>query len=120
MVDCWARLGIQPFVHLELAATPIFRMWIGVAEYLFRDKDRLDSAIYAALYDVSHRSDDLEFAIAARGWSQCISFGSFDLYKDRFSQTASFFQSRFEDATKLGSAMIQAIMESSPDVKPSS
>lgn len=120
MVDCWARLGIQPFVHLDLAATPLFRMWIGVAEYLFRSQDRLDAAIHAALVDVSHRSDDLEFVIAAKGWSQCISFGSFDLYKDRFSQTASFFQSRFEDATKLGSAMIQAIMDSSPDIKPPS
>lgn len=118
MVDCWARLGIQPFHHLDLAATPLFRMWIGVAEYLFRSQDRLDAAIYAALYDVSHRSDDLEFVVAARGWSQCISFGSFDLYKERFLQTAAFFQSRFEDATKLGSAMIQAIMDSTPDVKP--
>ena len=57
----------------------------------------------------------MEFVIAARGWSQCISFGSFDLYKDRFSQTAQFFQPRFEEATKLGSAMIQAIMDSSAE-----
>lgn len=116
MVDCWARLGIQPFVHLELAATPIFRLWIGVAEYLFRSQERLDAAIFAALYDTSHRSNDMEFVIAARGWSQCISFGSFELYKQRFQETAQFFQPRFEDATKLGSAMIQAIMESSKDV----
>lgn len=114
MVDCWARLSIQPFVHLDLAATPIFRMWIGVAEYLFRSPERLDAAINAALYDVSHRSDDLEFVIASRGWSQCISFGSFDLYKRRFTETASFFESRFEDATKVGSAMLKAIMDSSP------
>lgn len=113
MVDCWARLGIQPFVHLELAATPIFRMWIGVAEYLFRSQERLDAAIFAALYDTSHRSNDMEFVIAARGWSQCVSFGNFDLYKDRFERTAEFFKPRFEDATKVGSAMIQAIMESS-------
>ncbi|EKM55239.1 uncharacterized protein PHACADRAFT_255707 [Phanerochaete carnosa HHB-10118-sp] len=115
MVDCWARLGIQPFVHLELAATPIFRLWIGVAEYLFRSQERLDAAIFAALYDTSHRSNDMEFVIAARGWSQCISFGSFELYKQRFQETAQFFQSQFEDATKIGSAMIQAIMESSKD-----
>ena len=113
MVDCWARLGIKPFVHLELAATPIFRLWIGVSEYLFRSQERLDAAIFAALYDMSHRSNDMEFVIAARGWSQCISFGSFELYKDRFEQTAQFFKPRFEDATKVGSAMIQVIMESS-------
>lgn len=119
MVDCWAHLGIHPYVHLELAATPIFRLWIGVAEYLFRSQKRLDSAIQAALYDVSHRSNDLEFVVAARGWSQCISFGSFELYKERFMKSAEFFKPRFEDATKLGSAMIQAIMDSSPDVKQS-
>ncbi|TFK90282.1 Prephenate dehydrogenase [Polyporus arcularius HHB13444] len=111
MVDCWARLGIKPFEHLDLAATPIFRMWIGVAEYLFRSEARLDSAIHAALYETSHRSDDLEFCVAARGWSQCISFGSFELYKQRFMHTAGFFESRFEEATKVGSAMIQALMD---------
>jgi len=67
MVDCWAHLCIQPLVHLDLAATPIFRMWIGVAEYLFRSQTRPDAAIKAALYDVWHRSDDLEFVVAARG-----------------------------------------------------
>lgn len=111
MVDCWAHLDIQPFVHLELAATPIFRMWLGVAESLFRSEERLDAAIHAALYDVSHRSDDLEFCVAARGWSQCISFGSFELYRQRFTQTASFFASRFEEATKIGSEMLQTIQE---------
>ncbi|OCH93825.1 Prephenate dehydrogenase [Obba rivulosa] len=118
MVDCWARLGIQPFVHLDLAATPIFRLWIGVSEYLFRSQERLDAAIDAALYELSHRSDDLEFVVAARGWSQCIAFGNFEYYKERFTQTAAFFESRFEDATKLGSAMIQAIMDSSPQRSP--
>ncbi|KAI0373078.1 Prephenate dehydrogenase, partial [Pilatotrama ljubarskyi] len=120
MVDCWARLGIKPFEHLDLAATPIFRLWIGVAEYLFRSETRLESALHAALYETTHRSDDLEFVVAARGWSQCISFGSFELYKERFLRTAAFFESRFEEATKVGSAMIQALMDSTaePDKKP--
>ncbi|KAH9852756.1 Prephenate dehydrogenase [Lenzites betulinus] len=117
MVDCWARLGIQPFEHLDLAATPIFRLWIGVAEYLFRSEARLDAAIHAALYETTHRSDDLEFVVGARGWSQCISFGNFELYKERFLHTSAFFESRFEEATKVGSAMIQALMDSSTDVE---
>ncbi|KAF9219989.1 Prephenate dehydrogenase [Gyrodon lividus] len=112
MVDCWARLSIQPFDHLALAATPVFRMWIGVAEYLFRSAARLDAAINAALHDVTHRSDDLEFVVAARGWSQCVAFGDFELYKDRFMKTATFFESRFEEANKIGGAMIKAILES--------
>jgi len=115
MVDCWARLGINPFKHLELAATPIFRMWFGVAEYLFRSDERLDAAIHAALYDVSHRYDDVEFVVASRGWSQCVSFGNFDLYKSRFQETAGFFESRFEEAVRVGSEMLKVIMDSSTD-----
>ena len=118
MVDCWARLGLNPFKHLELAATPIFRMWFGVAEYLFRSHERLEAAIHAALYDVSHRYDDVEFVVASRGWSQCVSFGSFDLYRTRFQETATFFEPRFEEAWRVGSEMLKVIMDSStePDV----
>lgn len=111
MVDCWATLNINPFADLELAATPIFRLWIGVAEYLFRDRRRLDAALEAALTDTTHRSDDLEFIVAARGWSQCVSFGSFELYRRRFEETASFFQPRFADAQVVAARMITAILQ---------
>ena len=117
MVDCWARLSILPFDHLALAATPVFKMWIGVAEYLFRSVQRLDAALYSALHDVTHRSDDLEFVVAARGWSQCVAFGSFELYKERFMRTAEFFEPRFEEANKIGGAMIKAILESNGTAK---
>ena len=94
MVDSWAQLDIQPFAHLALAATPIFRLWIGVAEVLYRNIPALERAIEASCATPSilsgapsHRSDDLEFVIAARGWSQCVSFGSFKLYEERFAGT---------------------------------
>jgi prephenate dehydrogenase (NADP+) len=116
MVDCWAHLGINPFKHLELAATPIFRMWFGVAEYLFRSEERLDNAIHAALYDVSHRYDDVEFVVASRGWSQCVSFGNFEWYRSRFQETATFFESRFEEAGRVGSEMLEVIMDSSTEL----
>ncbi|KAJ7047141.1 prephenate dehydrogenase [Mycena alexandri] len=112
MVDCWAKLKIQPFHHLALAATPIFRLFLGVAEHLFLSPTMLDSAIHSGLHDTWHRRDDLEFVIAARGWSQCVSFGSFELYRRRFEQTRVFFEERFEQAGVLGSEMIKAIMES--------
>ncbi|KAJ7217217.1 hypothetical protein GGX14DRAFT_602648 [Mycena pura] len=111
MVDCWAHLKINPFDHLALAATPIFRLFLGVAEHLFRSQKMLDSAIHSALCDTWHRRDDLEFVVAARGWSQCVSFGSFDLYHRRFEETCAFFEGRFEEAGVLGSEMIKAIME---------
>ncbi|KAF7338029.1 Prephenate dehydrogenase [Mycena venus] len=112
MVDCWAHLKIQPFLHLSLAATPIFRLFLGVAEHLFRSPTMLNNAIQSGLYDTWHRRDDLEFVIAARQWSQCVSFGSFELYRRRFEETRVFFEGRFEEAGVLGSEMIKAIMES--------
>jgi len=112
MVDSWASLNIDPLAHLELAGTPIFRIWIGVAEYLFRSPERLEAAVDAAIHDVAHRSNDLEFTVAARGWSQCISFGSFPLYEKRFMESASFFAPRFKEAAEIGARMIQAISQS--------
>ncbi|ORX34550.1 hypothetical protein BD324DRAFT_636358 [Kockovaella imperatae] len=111
MVDCWAKLGIRPFEHLEVAGTPVFMLWIGVAEYLFRSRSLVASAISAALNDRIHRPDDVEFCMAARGWSECASFGNFDLYKRRFEETADFFRPRFEQATQLGGKMIKAIQD---------
>jgi prephenate dehydrogenase (NADP+) len=112
MVDCWAHLGINPYTHLSLAATPIFRLFLGVAEHLFLSPPLLSASIQSALFDTWHRADDLEFVVAARGWSQCISFGIFEVYKRRFEETRKFFEGRFEEAGVVGSEMIKAVMES--------
>jgi len=111
MADCWATLSINPFQHLTVAATPVFRMWIGVAEYLFRDVDRLNAALDAALWDSQYRSNDMEFVLAARGWCECVQFGSFELYRRRFETTAQFFSPRFAEAQVLSAKMIEAILE---------
>jgi hypothetical protein len=60
----------------------------GVAEYLFRSRALLSAAISAALSDRIHRPDDTEFVVASREWSECVSFGNFDLYKRRFERTS--------------------------------
>ena len=137
MVDCWAHLRINPYHHLSVAATPIFRLFLGVAEHLFlspaasppssssspsssslisqpqpQGQSPLDQAIHSSLHDTWHRADDLEFVVAARGWSQCVSFGSFEVYKRRFDETRGFFEARFEEAGRLGGEMIRAVMES--------
>lgn len=112
MVDCWAHLEINPFHHLDLAATPLFRLFLGVAQHLFLSPKLTDMAIRSAIHDTWHRSDDLEFVVAARGWSQCVRFGSFEVYRKRFEETRSFFESRFEEVGVLGSEMIKAVMAS--------
>lgn len=111
MVDCWHQLRIRPFDHLALAATPVFRLWIGVAEYLFRSEARLNSAIKAAVWDKGHRSDDAEFLVAARGWSQCVSYGDFEWYRARFEETAKFFEPRFAESRKQNAAMFDLLLK---------
>jgi prephenate dehydrogenase (NADP+) len=112
MVDCWAHLSINLYTHLSLAATPPFRLFLGVAEHLFLSPSLLSSSVHSALFDAWHCSDDLEFVCAARGWSQCVSFGSFEVYRKRIDETRAFFDGRFEEAGKLGAEMIKVVMES--------
>lgn len=109
IVDCWHHLAINPYAHLEVAATPVFRIWIGVCEYLFRSPDRIHTAIKAATSDPSFRSDDTEFVVAARGWAETVQFGNFEHYEWRFKDTAKFFQSRFEEANKVGTEMLKLL-----------
>jgi prephenate dehydrogenase (NADP+) len=112
MVDCWSVLHINPFHHLSLAATPIFRLFLGVAEYLFLTPSLLDNAIIAAIHDNTFRSDDLEFVVAARGWAECVRGEKTDVFTERFESTKGYFEGRFEEAAIKGGEMIKAIMES--------
>ncbi|KAJ3999656.1 prephenate dehydrogenase [Lentinula boryana] len=115
MVDCWAHLDINPFHHLDLAATPLFRLFLGVAEHLFLNPSLMDMTIHSAICDTWHRANDLEFVVAARGWSQCVKFMSFEVYRKRFDETRIFFEPRFDEAGLLGSEMIKAVMASEVD-----
>ena len=108
-----------------------FRLWLGVTEYLFRKPVLLDEVITTAIEDNTFRSDDLEFTFAARvrrshhghksshcallillcqGWSECVSFGNFASYQDRFEKASAYFEPRFPEATKLGNEMIKTIL----------
>jgi prephenate dehydrogenase (NADP+) len=110
MVDCWSALGIVPYDHM-ICSTPLFRLWLGVTEYLFRKPALLDDIIRIAIEDNTFRSDDLEFTFAARGWADCVTFGDFEMYRDRFESTQKFFEPRFEDATRVGNEMMKTILE---------
>ncbi|KAK6864889.1 prephenate dehydrogenase [Apiospora arundinis] len=111
MVDCWSALGIVPYDHM-ICSTPLFRLWLGVTETLFRNESRLDEAIRVAIEDNTFRSDDLEFTFAARGWAECVSLGHFETWRERFQATAAFFEPRIAGAVKVGNAMVKAVLES--------
>ncbi len=110
MVDCWSALGIVPYEHM-ICSTPLFRLWLGVTEHLFRAPGRLDAALAVAVRDCTFRAEDLEFTFAARGWAECVGLGHFDTWRERFLATQRFFEPRFADAVRVGSAMVRAVLE---------
>jgi prephenate dehydrogenase (NADP+) len=110
MVDCWHKMKIVPYDHM-ICSTPLFRLWLGVTEYLFRQPALLSETINAALNDNQFRSDDLEFTFAARGWSDVVSYEDFDSYEKRFTDIQDYFRPRFAEATKVGNEMIRTIFE---------
>lgn len=133
IVDCWWKLGIVPYDHM-ICSTPVshiftssrflshfytnscpqlFRMWLGITESLFRNASLLEEAIDTAINDNTFRADDLEFTFAARDWSQRVSLGHFDAYREKFEGIQKYFEPRFPEATKLGNEMIRAILERS-------
>ncbi|KAF3491093.1 prephenate dehydrogenase [Arthroderma uncinatum] len=110
IVDCWWKLGIVPYDHM-ICSTPLFRLWLGVTEYLFQKEELLDEVIDVAINDNTFRSDDLEFTFAARAWSDCVSFGDFESYRDRFEKIQSYFAPRFPEAVRVGNEMMKTILE---------
>ncbi|KAI3320395.1 prephenate dehydrogenase [Xylariaceae sp. AK1471] len=111
MVDCWSALGIVPYDHM-ICSTPLFRLWLGVTENLFRSSERLEEALRVAVEDNTFRSEDLEFTFAARGWAECVGLGHFETWKERFVDTQRFFEPRFAEAIEVGNAMVKAVLES--------
>jgi prephenate dehydrogenase (NADP+) len=84
MVDCWSQLNIVPYEHM-ICSTPVkspyptitlrrsrltrlqlFRLWLGITEYLFRKPELLEEVIDVAMEDNTFRADDLEFTYSAR------------------------------------------------------
>ena len=111
MVDCWSALGIVPYDHM-ICSTPLFRLWLGVAEHLFRTPGLLDDCLRVGIEDNTFRRDDLQFTIAACGWAECVSLRQFDTWRERFAVTQKFFEPRFKGAVEIGNAMIKAVLES--------
>ncbi|EER35489.1 prephenate dehydrogenase [Candida tropicalis MYA-3404] len=110
IVDSWHKLGIIPYDHI-ICSTPLFRIFLGVTEYVFCTPGYLEESIEVAINDSTFRQDDLNFTIAAQSWSKIISFGNFDLYKQEFEDTQNFFQPMFQEANAIGNEMIKTILE---------
>lgn len=110
IVDSWHTLGVCPYDHI-ICLTPLFRIFLGVSEYLFCTPDLLEECVDVAVSDPTFRQDDLEFTINARNWLKIVSFSNYDLYQEEFEKTQRFFQQKFAEATKVGNEMIRTIQQ---------
>ncbi|GMM30260.1 prephenate dehydrogenase (NADP(+)) [Martiniozyma asiatica (nom. inval.)] len=114
IVDSWSQLGIVPYDHI-ICSTPLFRIFLGVSEYLFCTPGLLEECISVAVSDTNFRQDDLQFTMASREWSNVVSYGDFNLYRTKFESTQKFFQHMFPEATKMGNEMIKTILQKVKD-----
>lgn len=110
IVDSWSQLEIVPYDHI-ICSTPLFRIFLGVTEYLFCTPGLLEECISVAVDDMTFRQDDLQFTMASREWANVVSYGDFGQYRAKFESTQSFFQHMFPEATKVGNEMIKTILQ---------
>ncbi|EOD49894.1 putative prephenate dehydrogenase protein [Neofusicoccum parvum UCRNP2] len=88
----------------------LFRLWLGITEYLFRKPDLLEEVIETAIHDNTFRADDLEFTFAARDWSDRVSLGHMEAYREKFEHIQTYFEPRFPEAKRVGNEMIKTIL----------
>lgn len=112
IVDSWHQLQINPYDHI-ICSTPLFRIFLGVTEYLFMTPQLLETTIDAAIDGEAFRADDLEFVIAARSWSSIVSYENYDLYRRKFEEVQEFFKPMFPEANVIGNEMIKTILRHS-------
>lgn len=110
MADTWYELGVIPYDHI-ICSTPLYRIFLGVTEYLFCTPGLLEECVEVACQDPTFRHDDLEFVVAARSWSDLVTSGNYELYKNKFQDIQEFFSPKFVDANKVGNEMIKIILQ---------
>ncbi|MBI3333941.1 prephenate dehydrogenase [Candidatus Pacearchaeota archaeon] len=108
MVDSWHQLGVNPYQNM-ICQTPIFRLRLGIAEYLFKHPVLLKESIDAALFDKRLRGDDLEFHNAVRQWSSLISDRSMRRYEREFEAVKLFFKDRSDEGKLKSNLLIQRL-----------
>ncbi|QPG74518.1 prephenate dehydrogenase (NADP(+)) [Brettanomyces nanus] len=110
IVDSWSSLGIVPYDHI-ICSTPLFRILLGVTEYLFCTSGLLEDCLEVAVDNTDFRQDDLNFVLAAKEWSSTVSYGDYNLYRIRFEKTQKYFEHMFPEANKVGNEMIRMILK---------
>lgn len=112
MVDAWYKKGINPYKNNEICETPLSRLRLGIAEYLFRNSELLEESLYTAIHDKGIRGDDLEFHSAVREWASIVEHKDMVRYKQLFDDTRAFFKDRIPEAMQKSSELIKRLVKS--------
>lgn len=108
MVDAWHEMEVNPY-HNLICQTPPFQLRLGIAEYLFRHPELLESSIRTALTDTEVKGDDLAFQNAAWDWARIIGRRDEKAYEEKFEDTRHFFMEHLPAARKISDVLISRI-----------
>ena len=106
MADAWTQAKINPYQNL-VCQTPVFRLRLGIVEYLLKNNDLLEESIETALHEKNIRRDDLEFQNAVREWATIVVNRDTAAYHNLFKETKDFFEGRLEDGMKQSTELIE-------------
>ncbi len=108
MIDSWHQMKINPYSHM-VCQTPPFRLRLGIAEHLLRNKELLEESIKTASSDKSIRRDDLAFHSAVHEWATIVRNGDSTAYRRQFEDTRAFFESRLKEGVARSTELIKRL-----------
>ncbi len=108
MVDAWHTMGINPYNRL-ICRTPVFRIWLGMVEYQFRNPGTLDESLATALSNKPIRRDDFAFALSVNMWNQFIADKDVAGYDKEFEDNCSFFREKKDTAKEKSDRLIERL-----------
>ena len=108
MLDAWHQLGINPYKNL-ICQTPLYKLRLGIVEYLSKNSALLKESIQASLYDKSTRRGDLEFHTAVREWCTIIRHNDVAGYRANFDSTREFFKDRLPEGVARSDELLKKL-----------
>lgn len=108
LIDSWHKLEIKPHKN-DLYSTPLSKLRLGIAEYLWRNKELREESLDALINNATIREDDLAFVIAAHEWNSIVGRRNVAGYQDQFNETKDFFKEMIAAAAKVSDELIKRV-----------
>lgn len=115
MTDSWKTLSVKPRGHL-ICQTPLYRLRVGIAEYLHNHQKLYDDSIKAFMNGGDVHEDDSAFCDSADTWARIIQRRDAKEYDHTFSMVKEFFSSKLDEAKRKSDALINSLAEQTSNV----